>query len=126
VFNGIWQVGGGFQVSALHFFAAGLRQEATYGGDLRLTGANFSQRLRPDGTIVAKNSLFDPPNHRTDVRFQQRIPLPGGMSIDGIAEILNFFNWPNYEISTAESAADYLQNTTRQFRSMQVGFRFAF
>ena len=126
VFNGIWQVGYGFQVSGLHFFAAGLRQEATYGGDLRQTGGNFSQRLRPDGTIVPRNSLFDPANNRTDLRFQQRVPLPGRMSIDGIAEIFNVFNRPNYEIQTAESAADYLQNTTGQFRSMQFGFRFSF
>jgi hypothetical protein len=126
VFNGIWQVGKGFQISGLHFFAAGLRQEATYGGDLRQTGANFSQRLRPNGTIVSKNSLFDPANNRTDVRFQQRVPLPGRMSIDGIAEIFNVFNRPNYEISTAESAADYLLPTTGQYRSMQFGFRFSF
>jgi hypothetical protein len=93
---------------------------------LRQTGGNFSQRLRPDGTIVARNSLFDPANNRTDLRFQQRVPLPGRMSIDGIAEIFNVFNRPNYEIQTAESAADYLQNTAGQFRSMQFGFRFSF
>jgi hypothetical protein len=126
VFNGIWQVGKGFQVSGLHFFAAGLRQESFYGGDLRQTGGNFSQRLRPDGTIVPKNSLFDPAQNRTDIRFQQRIPLPGGMSLDGIAEVFNVFNRTNYEIQTQESAGDYLQPTTGQFRSAQFGFRFTF
>jgi hypothetical protein len=126
VFNGIWQVGGGFQMSALHFFAAGLRQESFYGGDLRQTGGNFSQRLRPNGTIVPKNSLFDPAQNRTDLRFQQRIPLPGRMSIDGIAEIFNVFNNENYELSTQESAADYLRPVAGQFRSAQFGFRFSF
>ena len=126
VFNGIWQVGKGFQVSGLHFFAAGLRQDSTYGGDLRGTGGNFSQRLRPDGTIVPKNSLFDPAQHRTDFRFQQRIPLGGGVAIDGIAEIFNAFNRTNFEIQTAESAADFKQNIAGQFRTMQFGFRLTF
>ena len=58
--------------------------------------------------------------------MQQRIPLPGDLSIDGIVEVFDLFNLPNYEISTAESAADYLDNITGQFRSMQFGFRFAF
>ena len=39
VFNGIWEVGKGFQVSALHFFVAGLRLAGSWGGDLRQTGA---------------------------------------------------------------------------------------
>lgn len=126
VFNGIWEVGGGFQVSGLHFFAAGLRQDSFYGGDLRLTGANFSQRLRPDGTIVPKNSLFDPAQNRTDLRFQQRVPLGGRRAFNLIAEVFNVFNRPNYEIQTQESAGDYLQNITGQNRTMQFGFRFNF
>ena len=35
VFSGIWEVGRGFQVSALHFFAAGLRLSSSWGADLR-------------------------------------------------------------------------------------------
>ena len=31
--NGIWQVGHGFQVSGLHFFAASIRQNNIYAGD---------------------------------------------------------------------------------------------
>ena len=127
VFNGIWQVGHGFQLSALHFFAAGLRQAHTYGGDVRGTGANFSQRLRPDGTIVPRNDLFAPAQNRTDVRFQQRIPLGGRVSIDGIAEVFNAFNRPNWGIGTQESTvAQFLQHTTAQVRTAQFGFRLTF
>jgi hypothetical protein len=111
----------------MHFTAAGIRLESNYGGDLRNTGGDFSQRLRPDGTIVPLNALFAPAQNRTDVRFQQRIPLGGGMSIDGIAEIFNAFNRPNYTISAIESQpAQYLQPTAGQYRTMQFGFRFAF
>jgi hypothetical protein len=126
VFNGIWAVGRGFQMSALHFGAAGIRREVFYGGDLRQTGGEFSMRLRPDGTIVPLNSLFAPAQNRTDLRFQQRIPLPGRMSIDGIWEVFNVFNRPNWTIGNQESAPDFKENTDAQFRSMQFGFRLAF
>jgi hypothetical protein len=127
VFNGIWQVGRGFQVSGLHFFAAGIRLAGSYGGDQRQTGAGNSARLRPDGTVVPRNALIAPAQNRTDVRIQQRIPLPGRMSIDGIAEVFNLFNRPNWGIGTVESnASQYLQHVSAQSRSMQFGFRFTF
>jgi hypothetical protein len=127
VFNGIWQVGKGFQVSALHFFAAGIRRETFYGGDLRGIGGDAgSARLRPDGTIVPLNSRFAPAQNRTDFRFQQRIPLGGRMAIDGIAEVFNAFNRPNWSVDFQESSGSFLQNVDGQFRTMQFGFRFTF
>ena len=127
VLNGIWQVGKGFQVSALHFTLAGIRLAHTYGGDSRGAGANFSQRLRPNGTIVPRNDLIVPAQNRTDIRFQQRIPLGGRVSIDGIAEIFNAFNRPNWGIGTQESTvAQFLQHTTAQVRTAQFGFRLTF
>ena len=127
VFNGIWQVGHGFQLSALHFFAAGIRQVHTYGGDVRGTGANFSQRLRPDGTIVPRNDIIAPAQNRTDVRVQQRIPLGGTVGIDAIAEIFNAFNRPNWGIGTQESTTtQFLQHISAQVRTMQFGFRLTF
>jgi hypothetical protein len=114
-------------VSALHFFAAGIRLSSSYGADLRQTGAANSQRLRPDGTIIPRNSLIAPAQNRTDLRLQQRIPLGGGVSIDGIAEVFNMFNRPNWGIGTVEnSASQYLQHVSAQFRSMQFGFRLTF
>ncbi|MEO8255802.1 MAG: TonB-dependent receptor [Acidobacteriota bacterium] len=129
VFNGIWQVGHGFQVSGLHFFAAGIRLASTYGGDQRNTGAPPAGggRLRPDGTIVPRNSLIAPAQNRTDLRLQQRIPLGGRMALDGIAEIFNIFNRPNYGIGTQESTpSQYLKAITAQTRTMQFGFRLTF
>ena len=89
---------------------AGNRLATNYGGDLRSFGGG-SARLRPDGTIVPRNSLFGPAQNRTVLRFQQRIPLPGGSSIDGIAEVFNLFNRTNYSSATRKarrlSAADH-------------------
>jgi hypothetical protein len=126
VFSGIWEVGRGFQVSGLHYLGAGIRSATSYGGDVRLTGATFSARLRPDGTIVPRNAYIQPAQNRTDIRVQQRIPLNGRLAIDGIAEVFNLFNRANYTIDTQESSATYLQPATGQNRTAQVGFRLSF
>jgi hypothetical protein len=126
VFNGIWEVGHGFQVSGLHYFGAGIRSATSYGGDVRVTGGTFSARLRPDGTLVPRNAFIQPAQNRTDVRVQQRIRLQGRVSIDGIAEVFNVFNRTNYTIDTAESSGTYLQPVTGQNRTAQIGFRLTF
>ncbi|HEY5618936.1 MAG TPA: TonB-dependent receptor [Vicinamibacterales bacterium] len=127
VVSGIWQVGRGFQVSGLHYLGTGNRESSNYGGDLRNTGSTFSGRLRPDGSIVSRNSIISPPQNRTDLRVQQRIPLRGRLSIDAIAEVFNIFDRPNWTIGTQESQrAQYLQHINAQYRSAQVGFRLMF
>ena len=126
VFNGIWQVGKGFQLSGLHFFVAGIRSGATYGGDLRNLGAGGQSRLRPDGTIVPRNAFMQPAQNKTDLRVQQRIPLGGRVALDGIAEVFNVFNRPNWTVTNTESSANYNKRTSAQFRSAQVGFRLTF
>jgi hypothetical protein len=126
VFNGIWEVSHGFQVSALHYFGAGIRSATSYGGDVRVTGGTFSARLRPDGTLVPRNAYIQPMQNRTDIRLQQRIKLQGRIAIDGIAEIFNVFNNTNYTIDTVESSATYLTAVSGQNRTAQIGFRLTF
>lgn len=43
VFNGIWLVGGGFQVSGVYFYGSGERQATSFGGDERGIGATGSR-----------------------------------------------------------------------------------
>jgi hypothetical protein len=126
VFNGIWQVGRGFQVSGLFFLGIGQRSATSHGGDLRGLGANGSARLRPDGTIVARNDFTQPPRRRVDLRIQQRIPLGGRAAIDGIAEVFNMFNSPNWTITTQQSSAQFGQRTSGENRTAQLGFRLTF
>jgi hypothetical protein len=127
VFSGIWQVGRGFQVSGFHYMGTGIRSSSNYGGDVRNTGSTFSGRLRPNGTIVPRNSIISPPQNSTSLRVQQRIPLRGRMSIDAIAEVFNIFDRPNWTIGTEESTpSQYLQHINAQYRTAQVGFRLTF
>jgi len=132
VFNSIWQVGRGFQLSGLFYAGIGERAATVYGGDLRGLGGGAGaqalrrQRLRPDGTIVPRNSLTQPARRRVDLRVQQRVPLPGRVALDGIAEVFNVFNSPNWAISTDESSRQYLQRIAGQNRTAQFGFRLTF
>ena len=126
MFNGIWQVGRGFQVSGLHYFGAGIRAATDYGGDLRLLGATGSARLRPNGSLVERNSYIQPAQNKTDVRLQQRIPLGGRLAIDLIGEVFNVFNRANFSETTQESSANYGKPSDGQYRTGQVGFRLTF
>jgi hypothetical protein len=128
VLSGIWEVRGGFQVSATHYTALGERAETIYGGDLRNLGASAApiKRLRPDGSLVPRNSLTQPSRNRTNVRLQQRIPLPRQASIDLIAEAFNVFNRPNFTIGTQENNVQYGQPISGLYRTMQLGFRVLF
>jgi hypothetical protein len=126
-FSGIWEVAKGFQVSVIHYAGSGIRQETVYGGDPRVTQGNeIVPRLRPDGTIVPRNYLTTPSQNRSDLRLQQRLPLHGRATVDGIIEFFNLFNQPNWSISTTESDPFYLKHTGGQNRTGQVGFRLTF
>jgi hypothetical protein len=48
------------------------------------------------------------------------------MAVDLIAEGFNIFNRPNWGIETQESARDFGQRTSAQFRTAQLGFRMTF
>jgi hypothetical protein len=131
-FNGIWDMGMGFQISGLYFFGSGQRYNTTWGGDLRNLGAASSARLRADGAIVPRNAFVGEPIHRVDLRLTKRQRLVGRATIDGMIEIFNLFNHENFgSYTTAQSNARYGQpsfnaNVAFQPRIVQLGFRFAF
>ena len=125
--SAIWEVGWGFQVSGVHYQGSGVRQSNRYGGDRRdIQGNELIPRLRPDGSIVPRNSILEPAHNRTDLRLQQRIPIKGRLSIDAIAEVFNLFNQPNWGIDVQENSSEYLQHTSGEYRTAQFGFRVQF
>ena len=130
VFNAIWQLGYGFQLSAVHLYGSGFRFANSYGGDPRATGASGS-RLRPDGSIVPRNSFIGRPVHKTDLRMQKSMKF-GHVRLDGILEVFNVFNHANFsDWVTQESLSNFgqpsgdpvLSNTPRM---LQLGFRAGF
>ena len=76
------------------------------------------------------NLLFDAAtgaNLDFRVRAKQRIDLPGRAAIDGIVEVFNIFDRPNYEVGIQENQpSQYRRPINAQYRSAQVGFRFTF
>ena len=140
VVNGVWEVAGGFQVSGLYFFGSGERRRTTWGGDLRDAGRVGAgptvgvalNRLRPDGTIVPRNNFVGQPIHRVDMRLQQRVPLGGSVSVDGIFEVFNLFNRANFgryvnvETSSLNEKPSFSSDVAYGPRALQLGVRIAF
>jgi hypothetical protein len=131
VFNGIVELGAGFQLSGLYFYGSGLRSGTSYGSDVRDTGTGQAGRLRPDGTIIPRAGFVAESVHRVDTRFQKRFAL-GRVRIDGIVEVFNLFNRENFgSYVTDLSASNYGEpefnnNIAFQPRSLQLGFRATF
>ena len=136
VFNGIWQMPYGIQVSGLYFFGSGERFATTYGGDPlntgTTTGSTRARAASAGGGVVPREGLVGEQIHRVDLRLMKRIPLFGRVGIDGMIEVFNVLNHENYgSYTTAESNLNYGRptynpNVAYQPRMMQVGFRLAF
>jgi Carboxypeptidase regulatory-like domain/TonB dependent receptor len=129
-FNGIWDVGKGFQVSGLFLFGDAGWATPTSGVDALQTGGSAG-RVRANGTVIARNS-FDLPNyHRTDVRVQRRFGI-GRAKLEGIVEVFNVFNHANYgtfvlnESNSRFGQPDPNLNVAYQPRMVQLGFRASF
>ena len=131
VFNGVYELPGGFQLSGLYLYSSGVRQQTTYGRDLRDVGlAEYGGgRLRADGTIIDRNSVTDDPIHRIDLRFQWRLKV-GRASIMPLAEVFNLFNSENFTRNWTELNPFYGQPTGQTvgsgYRVVQLGFRTQF
>jgi len=133
VFNGIYSPGWGIQASGLYFYGSGSRSAVRYGSDLRDVGfgAMATQRLRPDGSIIPRNSFVGEPLHRVDLRLQKMFMF-GQRSLSGIVDVFNVFNHANYgsytltETSAAYGKPSYNSNLAYQARMVQFGFRLAF
>jgi TonB dependent receptor len=125
VFNGIWQVGRGFQVSGIYFYGSGQRTQA----GLQITSID---RLRLDNTIIPREAFVGSPIHRVELRLQQRVRLGDRAAISGYMEVFNLFNHANYgSYDVTETSKTYGQpisspNLSYAPRTLQLGFRLTF
>ena len=133
VFNGIWDIGYGFQLSGLYFFGSGVRFTTNYGGDMPRISSTVRPPPRPTARSFDGTTWSARPMHRVDLRLQKRFGAWWEQPIiDGIVEAFNLVNHRNYgSDTTQESNARYGQpsdntNQAYQSRRLQLGFRFAF
>jgi len=128
--NGIWDAGYGFQLSGLYIFGDNGWATPDSGVDVRQVGTGAT-RLRPNGTLIERNSFDRQSLHRVDMRIQRRFNLPR-MALDGIFEVFNVFNRANYQdFVLNESSASFGQpepssNIAYAPRMLQLGFRVTF
>jgi hypothetical protein len=131
VLNGIYELPGGFQVSGLYLYSSGIRQQSTYGRDVRNTGGAElgGDRLRADGTVIPRNSVVNDPIHRVDLRLQWRLRV-GRASVEPLVEVFNLFNSTNFTRTWVELNPRYGQATGQSagnvYRQVQLGFRTTF
>jgi hypothetical protein len=139
VFNGIYDVGHGFQVSGIYFYGSGQRDQILCGCDARGLQISSIDRLRgagdthgPVGSIIPRNSFVGDPIHRVELRLLQRIPLGGKANLAGSLEVFNLFNRKNYgSYDLTETSGTFLQpqtstNLSYAPRTLQLGFRLTF
>ena len=135
VFNGIYDVGHGFQLSGIYVYGSGLRDQIVCGCDARGLQISSIDRLRaddplgPNGSIIPRNSFVGQPIHRVETRVLQRIPLHGKATLAGSLEVFNLFNRKNYgAYDLTETSGTFLQpepsaNLSYAPRTVQLGFR---
>jgi hypothetical protein len=134
VLNGVFQLPYGLQLSGLYTYGSGERFSTNWNADLRRmgTGTGASRRLRPDGSIIPRNSFVGKPVHRMDVRLDKRIQF-GRFRANGILEVFNLFNHANFgRYVTSENLSTYGQPQQASAalaytpRALQLGFRVGF
>jgi len=138
VFNGIWQVGHGLQLSGIYFYGSGLRSQIVCGCDARGLQIGSIDRLRlndpqgPNGSIIPRYSFVGTPLHRAEMRIIQHVPLHGKVGIDGSLEVFNLFNRANIaSYNLTETNVNYGKpnsstNLAYAPRTVQLGFRVNF
>jgi len=130
VFNGIWRMRYGLQLSGVYFFGSGERLATVCGCGLRLGAGDDT--LRRDGTFVPRNNFVGKPIHRVDVRLQKSLTLGPRVRVDGMLDIFNAFDHANYgSYITTETNRNYgrpTQNPALNYapRMLQLGFRATF
>jgi hypothetical protein len=89
--------------------------------------------LRPNGTIVPRNSFVGEPLHRVDLRLLRRFPLGGQRHAEAVLDVFNVFDHANFgSYGTSENNPAFYQRPTFNGdvaygpRALQLGVRVMF
>jgi hypothetical protein len=134
VMNGVWEPGWDFRFSGLYTYGSGERFSTSWAQDLRQRGTGGGGRLRPDGTVIPRNSFLGEDIHRVDLRLDKRFQLGSRVWVSGIFEVFNVFNHANYgRYATAENVPSTYGRPQQASaalaytpRALQLGFRAGF
>jgi len=137
VFNCIWSMWYGFQLSGLYFYGDNGYLTPSSGVDVRQQGSGATpgstNLLRADGSIIPRNSFNKPDIHRVDLRVKKHFKLAGRAGIDGLIDVFNVFNHANFSSWTVSEAQPATfgrpqqdANIAYQPRMLQLGFRLTF
>jgi carboxypeptidase family protein/TonB-dependent receptor-like protein len=137
VFNGIWSIPYGLQLSGLYFFGDNGFLTPSSGVDVRQQGTSATPgsngRLRADGTLITRSGFNKPSIHRVDLRIKKHIKITGRGGIDGILDTFNVFNHANFSNWTVNESTPTTfgkpqqdSNIAYQPRMLQLGLRVTF
>jgi hypothetical protein len=124
--NGVWTLPKGFNLSGAYHYGTGNYTTITLPVDV--LGLGYVRRVRPDLSVVPRNTFKEDPWSRLDVRVSKDIRLRGSLKLTGIAELFNAFNFARFNRNTIEGSPTYGNATSSAIaaRTGQLAVRLAF
>lgn len=121
--SGIWTLPRGFSLSGLFKYGSG--NYSTIDSGINVTGVLDQRRLRRDFSVIPRNSFPGDAQHGLDLRLSKEFSLPGGVKLQGMAELFNVYNYQPRRYNTIETSANFGKPiaTLTRARAGQLGFR---
>lgn len=124
--NGVWDMPLGFTVSG--FFSYGSPNPSS------TTSTNVdplslgTSRIRSDLSIIPRNNFWSDPFQKLDFRVSKDIELGRGLTLTGIAEVFNVYNYKRFNYTTLETSSNFgnPSSAASQPRTGQLAFRLSF
>lgn len=130
-FNGLWNVGMGFNVSGVWQFLSGDYSSFTSG--LNPLGGYGNNRLRADLSFVPLNTFKNEANSQLDLRVAKDFRLRGTAKVTLSAEVFNIYKDEINSYDLRENSRTFMQVTSIRsisgrdpIRSGQLAFRVSF
>jgi hypothetical protein len=130
-FNGLWNVGMGFNVSGVWQFLSGDYSSFTSG--LNPLGGYGNNRLRADLSFVPLSTFKNEANSQLDVRVAKDFRLRGTAKVTLSAEVFNIYKDAINSYDLRENSRTFMQVTAIRsitgrdpIRSGQLAFRVSF
>jgi hypothetical protein len=124
--NGVWSLPWQLTLSGTYHYGSGNRSTITLPVDV--LGLGFVRRVRPDLSVVPRNTFHTDPYRQLNVRLSKDVPLWRDVKVELIAEAFNALNSQRFNRNTIEGSAAYGTATSSGLlpRTGQLAFRLSF